>query len=132
MLWHSEALFRARWAAALGLSEASMRQIVEWWTPHLLSAAVPLLFAYGVGWLLAYIGRRGLWSGILMSSSLWISLAVATLLSGSLFGISEDLLRLEVSYTIVASIVIGAIIGGLTGKLTESSFKEKREASSPV
>jgi hypothetical protein len=131
MLWHSEALFRGRWAGALGLSEPNLRQIVEWWTPHLLSVAVPLLFAYGIAWLLACIEQRGVGIGILLSSFLWISLAIATLLSGSLAGISEDLLWLEAGYSILASIVIGATIGGLTGKLTESAFEEKREASTP-
>ena len=132
MLWHSEALFRAHWAGALGLSESNLRQIVEWWTPHLLSVAVPLLFAYGVAWLLACIGQRGVWVGILLSSFLLISIAVAVLLSGSLAGISEDLLWLEAGYSTLASIVIGATIGGLSGKLTESAFEEKREASTPA
>jgi hypothetical protein len=132
MLWHSESLFRARWMEALGLSVPSMRQIVEWWAPHLLSAAVPLLFAYGVAWLMERTGRKGLWAGILTSTLLWISLAVATLLSGSLTGISGDLLKLEAGYTFLASVAIGAIIGGLMGKLVESAFAEKRVASPSV
>jgi hypothetical protein len=130
--WHSEYLFRQRWMEALGLSEPTMRQIVEWWTPHLLSVAILLLFAYGVAWLLACTGRKGLGPGILTSTLLWASLTVATLLSTGLSGISGDLLKLEASYAFLASIVIGAIVGGLTGRLVEAAFEENREVSAPV
>jgi len=124
-IWHSESLFRERWMEALGLSESGVRQIVEWWTPHLLSVAVSLLFAYGVAWLLACFGRKGVWPGMLTSTFLWGLLAAATLLSGSVAGISGDLLRLEAGYTFLASLVIGAMVGGLTGKLIEPAFEEK-------
>jgi hypothetical protein len=36
-------------------------------------------------------------------------------------GLSGNLLTIEVSYTLLASVVIGAVIGGLTGKLVETS-----------
>lgn len=131
-IWHSDAFFRARWMEALGMSVPSMRQMVQWWSPHVLSVAVLLLFAYGVAWLLAVSGQKGLRSGILISIFLWIALCVAILLTGSLAGISEHFLRLEAAYTILASIVIGASIGGLTGKLMESNFEERRAAKAPV
>jgi hypothetical protein len=38
-------------------------------------------------------------------------------------GLSGNLLTIEVSYTLLASVVIGAVIGGLTGKLVETSFE---------
>ncbi|MBZ5682760.1 MAG: DUF1761 domain-containing protein [Acidobacteriia bacterium] len=123
--WHSEFLFRERWMEALGLSDARLRQIVEWWAPHLISVAVPLLFSYGVAWLLACSGRKGLRSGILASTFLWVLLTVATLPSAVWAGISRDLLLLEAGYTFLASIAIGAIVGGLTGKLIEPAFQEK-------
>ena len=50
--------------AALGLSQAELKQIVWWYSPHLLSVGICLLFAYGVAFLLAYCGRRGIWRGI--------------------------------------------------------------------
>ncbi|MFP5226742.1 MAG: DUF1761 domain-containing protein, partial [Acidobacteriota bacterium] len=52
-IWHSQYLFRPHWMDALGLTRAQAKEIVWWNSPHLLTLAACLLFAYGVGWLLA-------------------------------------------------------------------------------
>jgi hypothetical protein len=132
MVWHSEYLFRERWMHALGLSDPTLRQIAEWWTPHLISVAVLLLFAYGVSWLLAYSRLTGVWAGILASLLLWVSVAAAALLSTSVAGISTDLLKMETAYTFLASIVIGAIVGGLSGRLVEEAFEAKGGPAVPL
>ncbi len=116
-IWHSQYVFRARWMEAVGLRRPELRQIVKWWTPHLLSVAACLLFAYGVAWLLVWSKRRGVWRGIMASILLWFAVALASLFAAGLTGISGELLRLEIGYTLLASMVVGAIIGGLTGKL---------------
>ena len=115
MLWHSAYLFRARWVAALGLTTAQWKQLVSWYSPHLLSIAACLLFAYGVAWLQTWFWRKGFWQGIFSSTLLWAALLLATL--PSMFGLSRELLLIESSYTLVAAIVVGAINGGLSGKL---------------
>jgi hypothetical protein len=115
MVWHSHYLFRARWAADLGLTSAQVKQLVAWYSPHLLSVAACLLFAYGVAWLQTWFSRHGVWRGILTSTALWAALLLVTL--PSIWGLSHDLLLIEASYTLVATIVVGAIIGGLSGKL---------------
>ena len=115
--WHSQYLFRTRWREAFGLSRPELRQMVWWWSPHLLSVAVCCLFAYGVAWLLAYRGRRGVWEGIITSIFLWSAVAAASLVFGGWTGIPGDVLQIEISYTFLASIAIGAIVGGLSGKL---------------
>jgi hypothetical protein len=115
MLWHSQYLFRGRWAAALGLTSAQVKQLVLWYSPHFLSIAACLLFAYGVAWLQTWLSRRGVWRGILSSAVLWTALLLVAL--PGLLNLSRDLLLIEVSYTLVAAIVVGAIIGGLSGKL---------------
>jgi hypothetical protein len=116
-IWHSQYLFRSRWAEASGLSRSDLRRIVWWWSPHLLSLAVCFLFAYGVAWLLMWSERKGMWRGIIAAILLWFAVALVSLSAGGLTGISAELLHLEVGYTVLASIAVGTIIGGLSGKL---------------
>jgi hypothetical protein len=124
-LWHSQYLLRSSWMDAAGLGQANLRQIVKWWTPHLLSVAACLLFAYGAAWLLAWRRRKGIGQGILTSVSLWFAVAAASLLATGWSGIPGKLLRIEAAYTFLASVVVGAIIGGLSGKLVEQAFEQK-------
>jgi len=121
-VWHSQYLFRTRWREAFGLSRPELRQMVWWWSPHLLSVAVCFLFAYGVAWLLACRGRRGMWEGIITSISLWAAVAAAGLIFTGWSGIPGNVLRIEISYTFLASVAIGAIAGGLSGKLIAPSL----------
>ena len=124
-VWHSQYLFRTRWMTALGLSQTEFKQIVGWYGPHLLSAGVCLLFAYGVAFLVAYRGRRGMWRGIVISTLLWGAIAVLGVMGAAQARIAEDLLKLELGYTLLASLLVGAIIGGLTGKLVLPAAEEK-------
>ena len=111
MVWHSQYLFRARWMAAVGLTPTELKQIVLWYSPHLLSVAACLLFAYGVAWLAALRGRKGPWQGILTALILWCAVILATL--PGLTRVSWDLLIIEAAYTFLATIVVGGLIGGL-------------------
>ncbi|MBZ5574025.1 MAG: DUF1761 domain-containing protein [Acidobacteriia bacterium] len=115
--WHSQYLFRTRWKETFGLSRPELRQMVWWWSPHLLSVVVCLLFAYGVAWQLAFRGRRGVWAGIIASISLWAAVAAAGWIFTGWTGIPGDVLQIEISYTFLASVAVGAIVGGLSGKL---------------
>lgn len=124
-IWHSQFLFREQWMQAVGLSIIQLRYILWWLTPHLLSLAIPLLFAYGVAWLLAWRGRRGIGQGIVTSVSLWAAVLVASLAGTGFAGVSEDLLRLEATYTFLACVMVGAIVGGLSGRLVEPAFEKK-------
>lgn len=114
-IWHSQYLFRAPLSNALGLTHAQMKQIVWWLSPHLLTAAVCLLFAYGVAWLLVVCHRKGVLSGLLMSVLLAGALA-ATSWPG-LAALPHDLLLTEAAYVVLAALTIGAIVGGLSDKL---------------
>ena len=115
MIWHSPYLFRTRWIAELGLTQAQFKQLVESYAPHLLSAGTCLLFAYGVAWVQTWLSRKGYWHGILSSTLLWAALALTTL--PSMRNLPRDLLIIEGSYTLVATVLVGAIVGGLSGKL---------------
>jgi hypothetical protein len=123
-LWHSQYLLRPSWTQSLGLSPADLHRAVRWWTPHLLSVAVCLLFAYGVAWFIVWRGWKGASQGIIASLSLWLALVAASLLATGWTGLSRDLLRIEAAYTFLASAVAGAIIGGLSGKLTEPAVEQ--------
>ena len=116
-IWHSQFVFRTRWMEAVGLSRPELRHMVKSWPPHLLSVAACFLFAYGVAWLLVWSKRKGVWRGMITAILLWLAVASGGLLATGLSGISAELLRLEVGYTLLASIAVGAIIGGLSGKL---------------
>ncbi|MBZ5596703.1 MAG: DUF1761 domain-containing protein [Acidobacteriia bacterium] len=124
LVWHSEYLFRRGWEEVLRVDSSQMRQVVEWLSPHLLSVGVLLLFAYGVAWLLTLGGRKGAGWGVLTATSLWAAVILASLLVTGVAGMPRDLLRIEAAYTLLASVVIGAIIGGLNGKLVEEMFHE--------
>jgi len=116
-VWHSHYLFRARWMSDIGLTPAQWKQMVLWDSPHLLSIAACLLFAYGVAWLVALRGRRGFLQGILAALFLWGAVVLAT--SPGLAGFSRDLLTIELGYTFLATLVVGALIGGLPKGLHE-------------
>lgn len=114
-VWHSHYLFRTRWMEDLGLTTTQVKQIVLWYSPHVLSMAICLLFAYGVAWLLATSSWKGIFRGILMSLLLWGAVTVATWAGWA--ALPHDLLMIEASYTALAALLVGAIIGGLRGKL---------------
>lgn len=114
-LWHAQYLFRTRWMAVLGLSRTEIRQIRWWYSPHLLTFAVCLLFAYGVAWLLTVCHRKGVLPGILMS--LLLCAAVLAASSYDIARLPHDLLTIEASYAVLATLLVGAIVGGLYDKL---------------
>jgi hypothetical protein len=116
MLWHSQFLFRGAWMAALGISTPQLKQLVSWYSPHFLSAAACLLFAYGAAWLRNWFVRlQGIWQGIASSLTLWAALLIATLPSS--WVLPRTLLLIELSYALVGAIIVGTIVGGLSGKL---------------
>ncbi|HWA93992.1 MAG TPA: DUF1761 domain-containing protein [Terracidiphilus sp.] len=115
LIWHSHYLFRERLAHDVGLTHAQVSEIVAWLSPHLLSAAVCLLFAYGVAWLLAVSHRKGVLQGVLMSAVL-----CGTVVAVGWYGISRlprDLFLLEAGYIVLAILIVGSIVGGLWDKL---------------
>jgi hypothetical protein len=114
-VWHSQYLFRTEWMNAVGLTHGQVQRI-EWWLgPHLLTAGVWLLFAYGVAWLLAVWHRRGVLPGVEMALLLGGALAAASWFSVA--GMPHALLVMEAGYVVLATLMVGAIVGGLQGKL---------------
>jgi hypothetical protein len=114
-IWHSHYMFRERWMEAVGLTHAQVKQIVWWLSPHLLTAAACLLFAYGVAWLLAVSHRKGVLQGFLMST-----LLCGALIATSWYGIARlprELFVIEAGYIVLASLTVGAIVGGLYDRL---------------
>jgi hypothetical protein len=123
-VWHSHYLFRSRWIEVVGLNGSEVHQLVWRLAPHMLSLAVPLLFAYGVAWLLVWNKEKGVLRGVVTSMLLWAAVGGTSLAAAGLDGVSGDLLTLEGSYTFLASGLIGATIGGLSGKLVEQSSEK--------
>jgi hypothetical protein len=109
VFWHSEYLFRERWMHALGMSQLQMRRLVEWWTPHLITVAVLVLFSYCIAALLAAIRRRGIGGGVIAALLVWFCLGLAALFV--MGAVSRSLLWIEGGYMLLASVIIGGILG---------------------
>lgn len=114
-IWHAQYLFRPRLTQAIGLTRAEMKQMVWWISPHLLTAAVLLLFAYGVAWLLTLWHRKGVLPGLLMAVVLCGAVVAAS--AYDLVRLPHDLLVIEAGYVALAVLIVGAIVGGLYDKL---------------
>jgi len=116
-IWHSRYMFRAQWLVAIRLNHAQVREIVGLYL--LLSLGVCLLFAYGVAWLLAVCHRKGVLQGVLMS----VLLAGAVIAAGvsGIAKLPHDFLVIETGYTVLTTIIVGAIVGGLFDKLVAPS-----------
>lgn len=112
-VWHSQYLFRTQWQEALGLSRAQLHELGWQYTPHFLTLAAPLLFAYAVAMVLAWIGRQGPVLGTVVSVLMWAGFVLSLFAFTGLRGVSHDLLRIELGYTFIAAIVIGFTIGEL-------------------
>jgi hypothetical protein len=121
-VWHSHWLFRERWVTALGLDGAQVKDLVAWYSPHLLSTAVCLLFAYGVAWLLAVRERSGVLQGILASLLLWVALVLVS--SPRISALNHELLLIEGSYSFSLAVLVGALVGGLHDKLRLPDINE--------
>ena len=112
MAWHSQYLFRPRWAMALGLSDPQTQALARMLAPHLLSVGACVLFAYGVAGLLRWLGARTLTHGIEVSAALWLAI-FAALMAVMSSRTAPDLLWIEGGYTLLGALLIGAIVGGV-------------------
>jgi len=115
VIWHSQYTFRPRWLHAVGLTQAQVKQMGWWYSAHLVTVAVCLLFAYGVAWLLAVCHRKGVLQGVLMSA-----LLCGAVIATSWYGVARlphDLLLIEAGYTVLVVFTVGAIVGGLYDRL---------------
>lgn len=112
---HSQYLLREQWRRAVGIDSATLQEGVNSLAPHVLSFAALILFGYGVAWLLTVVRRAGLAWGVGASAFLWLAVFTATFLPTQFAGVSLDLLKLEMTYTFFAAVLIGAIIGVASG-----------------
>jgi hypothetical protein len=124
-LWHSQFLFRGQWMDATGLTQAQVKQMVWWLSPHLLTAGICLLFAYGVALLLAVCHRKGVLQGVLMAALFGAAMAAASWYS--LAKMPHELLAIELGYAVLVMVTVGAIVGGLYGRIaTAGHFPPQR------
>jgi len=112
MAWHSQYLFRPRWAMALGLSGPDTLTLARMLAPHLLSAGACVLFAYGVAGLLRWLGSRTVTHGIEVAAALWLLMGAA-LMAATSSRVAPGLLWIEGGYTFLGALLIGAIVGGV-------------------
>lgn len=115
--WHSQYFFRVEWREAIGLSRWQLHELGWALTPHLLTFAAPLLFAYAVAMVLAWMPRQGPFVGATVSVLMWAAFVAALFVFTGITNLSRDLVRLELGYTLVAALVIGLTVGEVNGKL---------------
>jgi Protein of unknown function (DUF1761) len=114
-IWHAQYVFRPRWMAAAGLSGAQVHEFIGWYSLHLLTLAMCVLFAYGVAWLLAVSHRKGVAAGLLMAVLLCAALLAAC--GYAIVRMPHELLVIESGYIALATLLVGAIVGGFYDKL---------------
>ena len=112
LAWHSEYLFRPIWMNAMNLDDHYTRVLAEMWTPHLFTVAACLLFAYAVGALVAWLGKRTLLGGLQMALSLWV-VVVAGVMVATRSDLSPQLLWIEGGYSFLGAVLVGVIVGAL-------------------
>ena len=112
MAWHSEYLFRPRWMVAMNLNDHYTRVLAKMWMPHLLTVAACLLFAYAVGALVAWLGKRTLFSGVQIALSIWV-LVMAAILLATRSEVNSQLLWIEGGYTFLGALLVGGIVGAV-------------------
>ena len=111
MAWHSEYLFRPLWMNAMNLSDHDTRVLARMWTPHLLTVAACLLFAYAVGALVAWFGERTLFRGVQIALLLWVG--VAAIIVAARSEIVPQLLWIEGGYSFLGALLVGVIVGAV-------------------
>jgi hypothetical protein len=114
-IWHSQYMFLGVWTHAVGLTRTEVKLLTHEISPHLLTAAVCLLFAYGVAWLLVLCRRRGVMQGVMMAVLLCASIAAMS--AFGILRIPRELLLIETGYSALATVTVGAIVGGFNGRL---------------
>jgi hypothetical protein len=112
MAWHSEYLFRPRWMTAMNLDDHYTRVLARMWTPHLLTVAACLLFAYAVGALVAWMGKRTVLTGIQIALSLWV-VVMTTNMVATKFEATPQLVWIEGGYAFLGALLVGAIVGAV-------------------
>ncbi len=126
--WHSQYLFRPRWAMALGLSDSQTLALARMLAPHLLSLGACVLFAYGVAGLLRWLGSRTLTHGIEVGAALWLAIfaaILAALVAVTSSPVAPGLLWIEGGYTLLGALLIGAIVGGVPRWVIERDPEER-------
>jgi hypothetical protein len=107
-VWHSHYFFRPQWTEALGITQADVHQLVWRLAPHMLTVAIPLLFAYGVAWWLSWSEKKSAGTGVGLALLLWGLISGLTVAIVGVDGISAVFAKLELIYTFLASVIIGA------------------------
>lgn len=112
MAWHSEYLFRPRWMNAMNLDDHYTRVLAKMWMPHLLTVAACLLFAYAVGAVVAWMGKRTLFSGVQVALLLWV-VVMTTNMVATRSEVTPQFMWIEGGYTFVGALLVGAIVGAV-------------------
>lgn len=112
LFWYSPYLFRNWWMSLIGMNEGAFRQVVELWSPHLVTVAVAALFTFALACVMllfdCHTAGQGLAAGFLFWLVPWVVMVGVILFRQLPLG----LIWLHGGYTFVACLAAGAILGG--------------------
>lgn len=105
------------WMAALGKSEAELRQPRGPWGPHwvpfVLSLVAQLVMAWVLAGLLGHLGFRTVRSGIVSAALLWLGLVATTLATNHAFaGARPKQTLINGGHWLGVLLIQGAVLGG--------------------
>lgn len=112
LFWYSPYLFRAWWMSLIGMSEAQLRQVVELWSPHLVTVGVAALFTFALACVMLLFDCRTGWQGMAAGLLFWL-VPWVVMVGVILFRhLPLGLIWLHGGYTLIASMAAGAILAG--------------------
>lgn len=112
LFWYSQYLFRAWWMSLIGMSHSQLRQVVELWSPHLVTVGVAALFTFALACVVLLFDCRTIWQGMAAALLFWLipwGVMVGVILFHRL---PLGLIWLHGGYTLIASAAAGAVLGG--------------------
>jgi uncharacterized protein DUF1761 len=110
--WYSQFVFRGAWMKMTGFTPQQIRELVELWSPHLVTVGIAALFTFALAWVVAlfdcHSAPRGVAAGFLLWLVFWVFMVGVILLRQLPLG----LISIHGGYTLLASMAAGAILGG--------------------
>lgn len=118
-VWYAEPVFGGAWMAAHGFTQQMARDRAELLAPYLLAVLGAVLLSYVLSWVLVHTGRATAARGVAVGALLWVGVLGPGMLAGTLFEQRPLVLFwIHGGYTLVGTLLMGAILGGWHGALS--------------
>ena len=126
MFWYSPYLFGNQWLNAIGKTQQQTQQ-TPMLMPIVASFVYYLLMAYVLAWVIVRSGEQSAKRGVAVAFVMWFAFVVTT--SSIQYGFEgrpAALYCINVGYTLVGMLLMGAIVGGWKSKAARPTRSEVR------